>query len=222
MEIRLLKGLLDANDTMATRNRRAFEDAGVFALDVLAGPGAGKTTTILATIAALRGRYRIAVIEGDVASRLDADKVKAQGVPAVQVNTGGACHLDASMVRRAVEALDLAVLDLVIIENVGNLVCPTEFDLGQHARVVILSVPEGHDKPRKYPGVFSIADAVLLNKYDTLPVFDFDEAQFREAMSRMNGRAPIFPMSATNGDGVAEWAAWLVARIESARAAAPA
>jgi hydrogenase nickel incorporation protein HypB len=217
VEIDLSRPILAHNDRIAERNRAAVEGAGVFMLDVLASPGAGKTTTILATIAALRDRYRIAVIEGDIASRVDADKVAAQGVPAVQINTGGACHLDAGMISRALEALDLDSLDLVIVENVGNLVCPTEFDLGHTARIVILSVPEGHDKPLKYPGVFGIADAVVLSKIDTLPVFDFDEGEFDEAVARLNGRAPRFRLSARTGEGMAEWVDWVASKVDGSR-----
>ncbi len=218
MEIDLSRPILARNDALAAANRERLATAGVFALDVLASPGSGKTTTILATIAALRERYRIAVVEGDIASRVDAEKVKAHGIPAVQINTGGACHLEADMVSRAFDALPMDSLDLVILENVGNLVCPTEFDLGQAARVVILSVPEGDDKPLKYPGAFSIADAVLLNKVDALPIFDFDEAAFTASVRQLNGAAPIFRMSAKTGEGVAEWAEWLASRAEDAKA----
>ncbi|MCX8007203.1 MAG: hydrogenase nickel incorporation protein HypB [Coriobacteriia bacterium] len=220
MRIDIAKDVLEHNDALAEENRRVFADAGVFVVDLMASPGAGKTTTILATIAALRDRYRIAVIEGDVASRVDAEKIAAHGIPAVQINTGGACHLESAMIRRAVEQLDLGSLDLVIVENVGNLVCPTEFDLGEHAKVMILSVPEGHDKPYKYPGIFEISEAVILNKYDTLPVFDFDEAEFRSVVGRLNPRAPIFPMSAKTGEGVAAWADWLSARIDAVKGGA--
>jgi hydrogenase nickel incorporation protein HypB len=217
MEIDLSRPILARNDALAKANRDRLAARGIFALDVLASPGAGKTTTILATIAAMRDRYRIAVIEGDIASKVDAEKVKSHGIPAVQINTGGACHLEADMISRALDALPLDDLDLVIVENVGNLVCPAEFDLGQGARVVILSVPEGHDKPLKYPGIFAMAEAVLLNKYDTRPMFDFDEAEFRESIRRLNGAAPIFPMSAKTGDGVGQWVEWLAGRIEAAR-----
>jgi len=186
-------------------------------VDLMASPGAGKTSTILATIDALRDRYRIAVIEGDIASKVDAEKVKAHGIPAVQINTGGACHLESDMIQRAAAALPMDELDLIIVENVGNLVCPTEFDLGENAKVMILSVPEGHDKPYKYPAIFSRAEAIILNKYDTLPVFDFDEAEFREVVGKLNGRAPIFPISATKGDGVRAWTDWLSARIDETK-----
>lgn len=219
MRIDIAKNVLEHNDALAEQNRRRFAEAGVFVVDLMASPGAGKTTTILATIAALRDRYRIAVIEGDIASRVDAEKIAEHGIPAVQINTGGACHLESAMIQRAVDQLDLDALDLVIVENVGNLVCPTEFDLGEHAKVMILSVPEGHDKPYKYPGIFEISEAVILNKYDTLPVFDFDEAEFRSVVGRLNPRAPIFPMSAKTGEGVAAWADWLAARIEAVKGA---
>ncbi len=215
--IDLAKPILDKNERLASENRARFEEAGVFVLDLMASPGAGKTTTILATIAALRDRYGIAVIEGDIASSVDAEKIKAHGIPAVQINTGGACHLESDMIKRAVSALDLETLDLIIIENVGNLVCPTEFDLGEHAKVMILSVPEGHDKPYKYPNIFQRAEAVILNKVDTMPVFDFDEMEFNGVVRSLNPKAPIFRISASKGDGVSEWAEWLAARIEVVR-----
>lgn len=214
MRVDIAKGILEKNDTLAEENRALFAANGVFVVDLMASPGAGKTSTILATIAALRDRYSIGVIEGDIASRVDAEKIASHGVPAVQINTGGACHLESDMIRRAVDTLDLAALDLLIIENVGNLVCPTDFDLGEHAKVMILSVPEGHDKPRKYPGIFQVAEAVILNKYDTMGVFDFDEDEFREDVRRLNLHAPVFPISARTGDGVEAWAEWLVSRIE--------
>jgi hydrogenase accessory protein HypB len=151
MEIDLSQPILAKNESLAADNRKLFDEKKVFVLDLLASPGAGKTSTILATIAALRDRYNIAVIEGDIASRVDAEKIKAHDIPAVQINTGGACHLESDMIKRAISVLDLDALDLIIVENVGNLVCPTEFDLGEHAKVMILSVPEGDDKPHKYP-----------------------------------------------------------------------
>jgi hydrogenase nickel incorporation protein HypB len=219
-QIDVSKPILDLNERLAAENRERFDSAGVFVLDLLASPGAGKTSTILATIAALRERYGIAVIEGDIASKVDAEKVKAHGIPAVQINTGGACHLESDMIKRAVAALELDQLDLIIIENVGNLVCPTEFNLGEHAKVMILSVPEGHDKPYKYPGIFQTSEAVILNKVDTMPVFDFDEEEFRGVVRSLNPKAPIFPISATKGEGVSAWAEWLAERIEVVRLAA--
>lgn len=220
MKVDVSRAILDVNDALAAENRALFASAGVYVLDLMASPGAGKTSTILATIDALRDRYRIAVIEGDIASKVDAEKVRAHGIPAVQINTGGACHLESRMIRRAVDELPLSELDLIIIENVGNLVCPTDFDLGEHAKVMILSVPEGHDKPYKYPNIFQVSRAIILNKYDTLGVFDFDEAEFRGAVGRLNATAPIFAIAATTGDGVDVWAEWLVQRIEETKGAA--
>ncbi|MHB1016888.1 MAG: hydrogenase nickel incorporation protein HypB [Coriobacteriia bacterium] len=217
MKVDIEKRILAANDEIAASNRALFAEHGVYVVDLMASPGAGKTSTILATIAALRERYSIAVIEGDIASKVDAEKVRAHGIPAVQINTGGACHLESAMIRRAVDTLDLDTLDLIIIENVGNLVCPSDFDLGENAKVMILSVPEGHDKPYKYPNIFQVSEAVILNKYDTLPVFDFNEEEFRDVVKSLNGQVPVFPMAATKGDGVADWAEWLAARIEAAR-----
>jgi len=219
VQIDISKPILDKNERLAAENRARFAEAGVFVLDLMASPGAGKTSTILATIAALRDRYRIAVIEGDIASKVDAEKVKAHGIPAVQINTGGACHLESDMIRRAVDTLDLETLDLIIIENVGNLVCPTEFDLGENAKVMILSVPEGHDKPYKYPNIFQISEAVILNKVDTMSVFDFDDAEFASVVASLNPNAPLFRMSATKGDGVEAWAEWLAGRIDAVAAA---
>lgn len=213
MEIEMKQKILGKNDSLAAELRRRFAENHVFVVDLLASPGSGKTSTILATIEALRDEFNIAVIEGDIASSVDAEKIKAQGIPAVQINTGGACHLESSMVKRAVDVLDLGRLDLIIMENVGNLVCPTDFDLGENVKVMILSVPEGDDKPLKYPGVFQVAQAVILNKVDTMPVFNFNREAFDESVRQLNPQAPIFPISATNGEGVDEWASWLSDRI---------
>ena len=210
------KPILDKNDTLAAQLREQFAANHVFVVNLLASPGSGKTSTILATIDALRDEFNIAVVEGDIASSVDAEKIKAQGIPAVQINTGGACHLESAMLKRAVDVLDLERLDLIIIENVGNLVCPTDFDLGENAKVMILSVPEGDDKPLKYPGIFQVAEAVILNKVDTLPVFDFDRDAFEAAVCDLNPKAPIFPIAATKGTGVEEWAGWLAERIRQA------
>lgn len=217
MQIDLKQPILARNDRIADGNRDLFREKGVFVLDLLASPGSGKTSTILATIEALRDEFNIAVIEGDIASNVDAARIKAQGIAAVQINTGGACHLESDMIRRAAEALDLDSLDLIIVENVGNLVCPTDFDLGEGAKVMILSVPEGDDKPLKYPGVFQVSEAIILNKVDTMPVFNFDEEAFRSSVNQLNPKAPIFPISATKGEGVDAWASWLRERILEAQ-----
>ncbi len=215
MKIDLHQPILDKNDRIASENRDLFKEKRVFVLDLLASPGSGKTSTILATIEALRDEFNIAVIEGDIASNVDAERISAQGIAAVQINTGGACHLESDMIRRAVNALDLDNLDLIIVENVGNLVCPTDFDLGEGAKVMILSVPEGDDKPLKYPGVFQVAEAIILNKVDTMGVFNFNEQAFRDAVTQLNPKAPIFPIAATKGEGVEAWAEWLRAKIRA-------
>ena len=208
--------ILDKNDKLAAQLRQRFAENHVYVVNLLASPGSGKTSTILATIDALRDEFNIAVVEGDIAGSVDAETIKGQGIPAVQINTGGSCHLEAAMLSRAVDVLDLERLDLIIIENVGNLVCTTDFDLGENAKVVILSVPEGHDKPIKYPGIFEASKAVVLNKWDTLPVFNFDREAFDAAVRELNPTAPIFPIAATKGEGVSEWAGWLAARIREA------
>ena len=215
MQIDMTQPSLDTNDRLAQSNRELFAEKKVFVLDLLASPGSGKTSTILATIEALRDDFNIAVIEGDIASSVDSEKISAQGIPAVQINTGGACHLESDMIRRAVEPLDLDNLDLIIVENVGNLVCPTDFDLGENMKAMILSVPEGDDKPLKYPGVFQAARAIVLNKIDTMSVFNFDEELFRDHIKNLNPTAPVFPISATNGDGVDIWAQWLAEQIRA-------
>lgn len=215
MEINLSTPILDKNDRLANELREQFREQGVYVLNLLASPGSGKTSSILATIDALRDEFNIAVIEGDIASSVDAETIKGQGIPAVQINTGGSCHLESNMLKRAIDVLDLDRLDLIIIENVGNLVCTTDFDLGENAKVVILSVPEGDDKPLKYPGVFEISDAVVLNKVDTLPMFDFDVEAFENSVRALNSTAPIFPIAATKGEGVEAWAEWLAEQVRS-------
>lgn len=215
VQIDLKQPILKKNDEIADRLRARFAEHHVFVLDLLASPGSGKTSTILATIDALRDEFNIAVIEGDIASSVDAEKIKDQGTAAVQINTGGACHLESAMIERAVDVLDLERLDLIIVENVGNLVCPTDFDLGENAKVMILSVPEGHDKPLKYPGVFQVSEAVILNKVDTMPVFDFDHDAFVSSVRDLNPTAPIFEIAATKGTGVDAWASWLADRTRA-------
>mgnify|MGYP001071156730 CR=1 FL=1 len=184
-------------------------------LDLLASPGSGKTSTILATIEALRDEFNIAVIEGDIASSVDSEKIKSQGIAAVQINTGGACHLESAMIRRAVDVLDLDNLDLVIIENVGNLVCPAEFDTGAVKNAMILSVPEGDDKPLKYPLMFQVCDVVLINKIDVLPYFDFDMDKCREYIAMRNPNAKVIPICAKTGEGIAEWTDWLREQVKA-------
>ena len=217
MQIDLKQPILQKNDAIASELRERFAENHVFVLDLLASPGSGKTSTILATIDALRDEFNIAVIEGDIASSVDAEKIKAQGIAAVQINTGGACHLESAMIKRAVDVLDLERLDLIIVENVGNLVCPTDFDLGENAKVMILSVPEGDDKPLKYPLMFSICDVVIINKIDVLPYFDFDVEKCKEYIKRRNPNAKVFMICAKTGEGVDEWANWLLSEVKNWR-----
>ncbi|MDR0888610.1 MAG: hydrogenase nickel incorporation protein HypB [Coriobacteriales bacterium] len=217
-QIDIQKPILDANDRIAAENRKRLDDNGIYMLDLLASPGAGKTSLILATIERLKERYKIAIIEGDIASDVDSQKVKSAGVPAIQINTGGLCHLESQMISRALDALDeqeggLAALDIIIIENVGNLVCPVDFYLGEDAKVMVLSVPEGHDKPLKYPGIFQASRAVALNKIDVMPAFDFDTDAFRASVAQLNPKAPVFALSATHGDGVDEWINWILGQL---------
>jgi len=215
--IDISKPILDKNDRLAQSNKDLMREKGIFVLDLMASPGAGKTTMILSTIEALKDRYNIAVIEGDIASNVDALKIKAAGVPAVQINTGGLCHLESDMIRSALDQLPLDDLDFIIVENVGNLVCTTEFYLGEDAKVMILSVPEGDDKPHKYPNIFQTSKAVIVSKMDTLPVFDFDMNEFESTVAALNPTAPIFPISAKTGEGMQDWIDWIIQKIEDAR-----
>lgn len=212
--IDLSQPILEKNERLAQENRKRFLENGVYVIDLLSSPGSGKTSTILATIDALKDKYNIAIIEGDIASDVDAQTIKEAGVPAVQINTGGICHLESNMIKKAIDQLDLANTDLIILENVGNLVCPVDFYLGEDVKVMILSVPEGDDKPLKYPGVFQAAKAIIVNKIDTLPVFDFDMEAFEASLADLNPQAPVFKISATKKTGVDEWIAWLTERIE--------
>jgi hydrogenase nickel incorporation protein HypB len=208
----VVEKILSANDLIAAENRKRLDDHGILAVNVMASPGAGKTSLILGSIAALQGRLRVGVIEGDVAGRVDADKVAETGTPVVQINTGGGCHLDAPQVQSALQQLPLDEIDLLFIENVGNLICPTDFALGEHVNMMIANVPEGHDKPIKYPGIFTVVDALVLNKIDLMPYLDFDLDAFRTAVRALNAHAPMFELSCKTGQGLDAWAEWLVDR----------
>ena len=204
----VVEKLLTANEEVAADNRVQFRSHDVKVFNIMASPGAGKTTLLMATIAALEG-HRLGVIEGDVASQVDADKIATTGTPVVQINTGGACHLDAPMIRHAVQALPLEDLDLVLVENVGNLICPVSFDLGQDYNIGLISVPEGHDKPYKYPAIFEAVDLVIVTKSDLLPYLDFEVDTFRELVHGLNPTVPILVVSAKTGEGIEDWIAWL-------------
>lgn len=210
--IPVVQHILSANDEVAAENQALFRRHGILVLNLMASPGAGKTSVILTTAARLPATIRPGVIEGDLASRIDADTIAARGIPVVQINTGGGCHLDAPMIRSAVADLPLAKINLLLIENVGNLVCPANFALGADLNVVIGSVSEGHDKPFKYPGMFAAADVVLLNKADLIDVFEFDLDFFTRGLRMVNERAPLFLLSCRSGEGVAAWVDWLAER----------
>ena len=213
MEIKVLKDILGANEQIAERNRQLLDSKGVFAVNLMSSPGAGKTSLILATIKRLKGKIKIGVIEGDVSSSLDAETVSTEGVPVVQINTGGTCHLDANMVSNALSNVPLQDIELLFIENVGNLICPASFALGAHKRVLISSVPEGDDKPFKYPLMFDIADVVVINKIDLLPYLKFDTEAFSRAIKGINEKVKIFQISCATGQGIQEWTSWLLTQM---------
>jgi len=208
--VTVVEKIMDANDRLAQANRARIDQAGIFSINIMASPGAGKTSVILKTIAALKANARIGVVEGDTAAvTIDADKVIEAGMPAVQINTGGDCHLDAVMLQGALDNLPLNDLDLMIVENVGNLICPASFKLGTHANVLIASVPEGDDKPYKYPGIYRGVEALILNKTDLLPYIRFDLDFFQRGVEALNPGLAFFPLSCVTGEGFEAWIAWL-------------
>jgi hydrogenase nickel incorporation protein HypB len=211
----VVQNLLAANDVAATHNRQHFDAHGVLAINLMSSPGSGKTALLEATILALKSRYRIAVIEGDLETENDAERIRACGVPALQITTGTACHLDASMVHQALHALPLAEVDLLFIENVGNLVCPASFDLGQHLNVTLLSVTEGDDKPAKYPVIFRASNLVVLSKTDLLPVLDdFDPARAASALRALGLNLPMIHTAARRVPSINAWLEWLESQLQ--------
>jgi len=208
-QVSVVEEILSANDQLAVANRERLDTAGVFAINLMASPGAGKTSLIMRTVEVLREEFRIGAVDGDIATTLDADRIAALGIPTVQINTGGACHLDAAMLQSALPQLPLEKLDLIIVENVGNLICPASFKLGVHHNVLIASVPEGDDKPYKYPPMYRGVDAVVLNKTDVLAAFDFDMDYFRQGVEALNPGLAFFPLSCKTGKGLDEWLTWL-------------
>jgi len=205
------------NDRQAEALRRELKEKGIFLLNLMSSPGSGKTTTLRRTVEALKGEVTIGVMEADIDSDVDARTMAAAGVKAIQLHTGGMCHLDADMTRQGLEALETNDVELAILENVGNLVCPAEFDTGAVKNAMILSVPEGHDKPLKYPLMFSICDVVLINKIDVLPYFDFDMETCKEYIRQRNPKAEVIPVSARTGEGMDAWADWLRREIKAWR-----
>ncbi len=219
-EVRILEikqSVFKNNDEQADKLRRELKEKGVLLLNLMSSPGAGKTTTLKATIAALKDKVKIGVMEADIDSDVDAKKIAETGVKAIQLHTGGMCHLDAEMTRQGLDGLEIGDVELAILENVGNLVCPAEFDTGAVKNAMILSVPEGDDKPLKYPLMFSICDVVIINKIDVLPYFDFDVEKCKEYIKRRNPNAKVFMICAKTGEGVDEWANWLLSEVKNWR-----
>jgi len=209
MNVKVLRNILEANDQLADRIREGLAAKKVASVNLISAPGSGKTSLLECSIALLKRDYRIAVLEGDIATTRDADRIAKLGVPVVQLLTGGACHLEAPLVERGLRELDLDALDLLFIENVGNIACPAEFDLGETVKVGMLSVTEGHDKPAKYPLLFHEISALVLNKIDLLPYVNFDYDQFLSDFRKLNAEAPVFQLSCVSGDGTRDWTHWL-------------
>ncbi len=213
--IPIVENILSANDRIADRNRVLLDEKGVYSINIMASPGAGKTSFILKTLEALKGRLKLGVIEGDLATSIDAEKAMAAGLPAVQINTGGGCHLDAVMLADALPALPLSDLDLVLVENVGNLVCPANFQIGTHLNVLIASIPEGDDKPYKYPGMYRGVQVLIINKIDLMPYVTFNMNYFIKGVEALNPDVTIFPVSCKSGEGMDAWADWLTEKVRA-------
>jgi hydrogenase nickel incorporation protein HypB len=211
--IPVVEKILSANDKLAQENLARIEAAGIFAINIMASPGAGKTSLIERTVRALAGKYRVGMVNGDIATSLDADRAAAAGAVAVQINTGGNCHLDAVQLQSALDQLDLESLDLLIVENIGNLICPAEFRLGTHKNVIVASIPEGDDKPHKYPSMYRGADVLVLNKIDLLPYVPFRMDFFSQGVAALNPGVTQFNLSCTTGEGLGAWLGWLDERV---------
>ncbi len=214
MRVKVLKNILEANEAIASKNKELFNKHKIFSINFMSSPGAGKTSLILQTIRKLKDKIRIGVIEGDIASRIDANKIKEEAINVVQINTGGGCSLDANMISQALVSLPLPKIDLLLIENVGNLICPAQFALGEHRRVIVSSLPEGDDKPVKYPIIFTDADAVVINKIDLLPYLNFDLAAFQKSIKNLNPEVKIFQVSCKTGAGIDDWCSWVLAGLK--------
>lgn len=212
--IEIKESIFEDNDKQANQLRAELKQKGVFLLNLMSSPGSGKTTTLTRTIEGLKGKLTIGVMEADIDSDVDAKRIAETGAKAIQLHTGGMCHLDAEMTRQGIEALDTSDVELAILENVGNLVCPAEFDTGASKNAMILSVPEGHDKPLKYPLMFSICDVVLINKIDVMPYFDFDMEKCKEYIKMRNPNAQVIPICAKTGEGIDIWTDWLYTQVK--------
>ena len=213
MEIKVVKDILSANEQIAERNRQLLDSKGVFAVNLMSSPGAGKTSLILETIKRLKGKTKIGVIEGDVSSSLDAEVIGKEGIPVIQINTGGECHLDANMTYSALGKMPLQDIELLLIENVGNLICTAEFALGEHKNVLVSSTPEGDDKPFKYPLMFHKVDVVVINKIDLLPYLKFNTETFSQAIKGINEKVKILEISCATGQGIEQWVSWLLSQM---------
>jgi len=218
VKVPVVRHILEANERLAQENRRVFRDAGLFVINLMSGPGAGKTSLLERTIDALRQEIRIGVIEGDIQSSYDAERIGQKGVQVVQLNTGGSCHLDGNMIKSSLEALDLKQLDLLMVENVGNLVCPAEFNLGEDMKAMILSVAEGDDKPLKYPLMFQESRVLIINKIDLLPYVDCHVGTMRERALQLNANLEIFEVSCRTGEGLNPWFDWLRRQVRDRKA----
>lgn len=214
MEIKIFKEIMGENLKLAEENREFFNEGRITAVNVMASPGAGKTSIILKVIEKLKDSVGIGVVEGDIASSIDADKIDKLGIPVVQINTGGGCHLDANMIKSVVNDLNMQKGSLLFIENVGNLVCPSAFDLGEDIKLIIASVPEGHDKPFKYTSMFESADAVILNKVDLMPYIDFDRDIFYKGIRALNDSVPVFEISCRTEEGIEEFIKWIINKLK--------
>ena len=217
VQINMESNLLGANELLARRNRSTFNEKGLLVINLMSSPGSGKTTILERSIEFLAGRLKMGVIEGDLYTDQDAQRIEKKGVQVIQINTEGACHLDAGMVGNAYHTLSTGDLDLVFIENVGNLVCPAEFDLGEDFRVVVISTAEGNDKPRKYPLIFHEAQVILVNKIDLLPYTDFSLDKFNEDIAQINPSAAVFMVSGRTGEGIQDWIYWLLEEVKKKR-----
>ncbi len=211
----IVEKILNANDQIAAANRARLDASRVFSINIMASPGAGKTSLILKTLEALNGRLKLGVVEGDLATSIDAEKAAAAGLPAVQINTGGECHLDAAMLADALPTLPLSDIDLILVENVGNLVCPANFQIGTHLNVLIASIPEGDDKPYKYPGMYRGVQVLIINKIDLLPYVPFNMEYFQRGVEILNPGVVTFALSSKTGEGMDAWADWLVSQVSS-------
>jgi hydrogenase nickel incorporation protein HypB len=215
MKIPVVKKVLEANERIAEENRHLFEERNVFVINLLSGPGAGKTSLLQRTLEGLKHQLRFGVIEGDIQSTVDAERIASLEVPVVQINTGGACHLDGNMIREAIDKFDLGTLDVLVVENVGNLVCPVEFDIGEDCKVMLLSVTEGDDKPLKYPFIFHESRLLLINKTDLLPHVDFDVEKARKEALKINPNLEIIEISCKTGDGLPIWFNWFTDKVNA-------